>query len=30
MMKEAVIQDIDNNSLEVAIEAMGKSIARLT
>ena len=30
MMKEAVMQDSDNNSLEVAIEALGKSIARLT
>src|ERR1700681_4597854 len=30
MMKEAVMQEIDNNSMEVAIEALGKSIARLT
>jgi hypothetical protein len=30
MMKEAVMQDSDNNSMEVAIEALGKSIARLT
>src|SRR6185369_10179824 len=30
MMKGAVMQDTDNNSLEVAIEALGKSIARLT
>lgn len=30
MMKEAVIQDSDNNSLEVAIESLGTSIARLT
>ena len=30
MMKGAVMQDIDNNSLEVAIGALGKSIARLT
>jgi len=30
MMKELVMQDSDNNSLEVAIEALGKSIARLT
>ena len=29
-MKEAVVQEIDNNSIEVAIEALGKSIARLT
>jgi AraC-like DNA-binding protein len=29
-MKGAVRQDIDNNSLEVAIGALGKSIARLT
>ena len=30
MMKEAVMQDIDNNSMEVALEVLGKSIARLT
>jgi AraC-like DNA-binding protein len=30
MMKEAVLQDSDNNSMEAAIEALGKSIARLT
>ena len=30
MMKAAVMQDGDNNSLAVAIEALGKSIARLT
>jgi len=30
MMKEAVMQDSDNNSLEVATEALGRSIARLT
>jgi AraC-like DNA-binding protein len=30
MMKESVLQDSDNNSMEVAIEALGKSIARLT
>ena len=30
MMKEAVMQDIDNNSMEVALKVLGKSIARLT
>jgi AraC-like DNA-binding protein len=30
MMKEAVMQDSDNNGLEIAIEALGKSIARFT
>ena len=30
MMKVADMQDIDNSGLEVAIEALGKSIARLT
>jgi len=30
MMKEADRQNVDKNSLEVAIEALGKSIARLT
>jgi AraC-like DNA-binding protein len=30
MMKEVVMQDSDNNGLEIAIEALGKSIARLT
>jgi AraC-like DNA-binding protein len=30
MMKEVFTQDSDNNSLEVAIETLGKSIARLT
>jgi hypothetical protein len=29
-MKEDVVQDIDNNSLGVALEALGKSIARCT
>ena len=29
MMKEAVMRDIDNNSMENTIEALGKSIARL-
>jgi len=29
-MNEAVMQDIDSSSMEVAIEALGKSIARLT
>ena len=29
-MKESVIQDSDNDSLEVAIDALGTSIARLT
>ena len=29
-MKEDVMQDIEDNSLEAAIEALGKSIARLT
>jgi AraC-like DNA-binding protein len=30
MMKEAVMQDIENNSREVALEALRESIARLT
>jgi AraC-like DNA-binding protein len=30
MMKWPIMQDSENNSLEVAIEALGKSIARLT
>jgi hypothetical protein len=30
MMKQDVMQDSNNNSLEVAIDALGKSIARLT
>jgi AraC-like DNA-binding protein len=30
MMKEAVLQDSDNNSMEAAIGALGRSIARLT
>jgi len=30
MRNEAIIQDIENNSMEVALEALGKSIARWT
>jgi AraC-like DNA-binding protein len=30
MIKEAFMKDIENNSMEVAIEALGKSIARCT
>ena len=30
MMNEAVMENIENNSMEVALEALGKSIARLT